>query len=87
MKDFETLWQELTAKVELGDATSGTVEALRSGTHHLAKKVLKEAGEVMLAAESEGKDALALEISQLIYWLQVLMLDRGLTPSDIYRRL
>ena len=40
-----------------------------------------------LAAEHESDDALAEEISQLIYHLQTLMLARGLTPSDIYRYL
>jgi len=30
---------------------------------------------------------LAIEISQLIYHLQVLMLARGLTTEDVYREL
>ena len=38
-------------------------------------------------AEHEDDQALALEISQLLYRLQVLMIARGLTPSDIYRKL
>ena len=45
------------------------------------------AGEVWLAAEHESDEALAEEISQLIYHLQTLMLARGLTPDDIYRYL
>jgi len=55
--------------------------------HAIGKKILEEAGEVWLAAEHESDEALAEEISQLIYHLQALMLARGLKPSDIYRYL
>jgi len=58
-------------------AGSGTVAALDGGIHGIGKKILEEAGEVWLAAEHESDDALAEEISQLLYWTQVLMLSRG----------
>ena len=53
--------------------------------HGLGKKILEEAGEVWLAAEHEGDDALAGEISQLLYWTQVLMISRG-CPSTTSTR-
>ena len=68
-------------------AGSSTVQALDAGTHFIGKKVLEEAGEVWLAAEHGSDDELAEEISQLLYWLQVAMLDRGLTPAEVYRYL
>jgi phosphoribosyl-ATP pyrophosphohydrolase len=40
-----------------------------------------------MAAEHESDDALAGEISQLLYWTQVLMISRGLTLADVYRKL
>ena len=40
-----------------------------------------------LAAEHESDDALAEELSQLLYWAQVLMIARGLTLDDVYRKL
>jgi phosphoribosyl-ATP pyrophosphohydrolase len=40
-----------------------------------------------MAAEHEGPDRAAEEISQLLYHLQVLMLARGLTLDDVYRHL
>jgi phosphoribosyl-ATP pyrophosphohydrolase len=64
---------------------SGTVAAIDAGVHSIGKKILEEAGEVWLAAEHESGEALAEEISQLIYHLQVLMLARGLQPTDIYK--
>lgn len=87
MKTFEELWLELSEKALVKDPSSKTVESLALGTHAITKKVLEEAGEVFLAAEAQGDDALALEISQLLYWVQVLMLNKGLSLEDVYRRL
>jgi phosphoribosyl-ATP pyrophosphohydrolase len=87
MKTFDQLFEELAKKIESGDTESGTVVAVNGGVHNIGKKVLEEAGEVWLAAEHESNEALAEEISQLIYHLQTLMLSRGLTPTDIYRYL
>ena len=87
MKSFDQLWDELSQKVATWDPTSGTVAEVNAGVHAIGKKILEEAGEVWLAAEHESDEALAEEISQLIYHLQVLMLARGLNPTDIYRYL
>ena len=85
MKTFDQLFEELAAKLAARESGSGTVAAIDSGVHLIGKKVLEEAGEVWLAAEHESDQALAEEISQLIYHVQVLMLARGLQPSDIYK--
>ena len=84
MKTFESLWAELSQKAELRPEGSGTVAALDAGIHAIGKKVLEEAGEVWLAAEHESDQALAQEISQLLYHVQTLMLARGLTLNDVY---
>jgi phosphoribosyl-ATP pyrophosphohydrolase len=85
MKTFETLWAELSEKAIQRPEGSGTVEALDAGIHSIGKKILEEAGEVWLAAEHESDEALAEEISQLIYHLQTLMLARGLSINDVYK--
>ena len=85
MKSFDQLFDELTAKLAIREPGSGTVAAIDAGVHSIGKKILEEAGEVWLAAEHESDGALAEEISQLIYHLQVLMLARGLQPADIYK--
>ncbi|AHC25654.1 MULTISPECIES: phosphoribosyl-ATP diphosphatase [Actinomycetes] len=87
VKTFEALFAELSEKAKTRPAGSGTVAALDSGVHGLGKKILEEAGEVWLAAEHESDAALAEEISQLLYWTQVLMLSRGLKLDDVYRNL
>jgi len=85
MKTFETLWAELSEKALTRPEGSGTVAALDAGIHGIGKKILEEAGEVWLAAEHESDEALAEEISQLIYHVQTLMLARGLSINDVYK--
>ena len=87
MKTFEGLFAELQAKAKAGHPASGTVKELEKGTHFIGKKVIEEAGEVWIAAEHEGKERTAEEISQLIYHLQVMMIDRKLELEDIYKYL
>jgi phosphoribosyl-ATP pyrophosphohydrolase len=87
MKSFESLFTELAEKVAAQSPDSATVIAVNSGVHSIGKKVLEEAGEVWLAAEHEGDEALAEEISQLLYHLQVLMLARNISLADVYRYL
>jgi len=85
MKNFDELFAELAEKSQSRPVGSSTVDALDAGIHAMGKKIIEEAGEVWLAAEHESDEALALEISQLIYRLQVVMVARGLTPLDIYK--
>jgi len=85
MKSFDQLFAEISEKAASRPAGSETVKWLDAGVHTIGKKIIEEAGEVWLAAEHESDEALAEEISQLIYHLQTLMLARGLTPQDIYK--
>jgi phosphoribosyl-ATP pyrophosphohydrolase len=87
VKTFDALFAELSEKAQTRPAGSGTVAALDGGVHGLGKKVLEEAGEVWLAAEHQNDEELAAEISQLLYWTQVLMISRGLSLDDVYRKL
>ena len=77
----------MSEKVVTRPEGSETVASLDAGVHSICKKILEEAGEVWLAAEHESDEALAQEISQLIYHLQVLMISRGLSINDIYKYL
>lgn len=87
MKTFEELFAELTSKVVSGDKNSGTVAAISQGVHAVGKKVVEEASEAWMAAEHEGKERAAEEISQLIYWTQALMIVSDISLDDVYRKL
>ena len=87
VKTFDALFAELTERAATRPTDSGTVAALDAGVHAQGKKLLEEAGEVWLAAEHEDDDSLALEISQLRYRAQVIMIGRGITLEQVYRHL
>ncbi|GAA4354207.1 phosphoribosyl-ATP diphosphatase [Angustibacter luteus] len=87
MKSFDALFDELSEKARSRPAGSRTVAELDAGVHAIGKKVVEEAAEVWMAAEHESPERAAEEISQLLYHLQVLMLDRGLTLQDVYAHL
>jgi phosphoribosyl-ATP pyrophosphohydrolase len=87
VKTFDDLFAELSAKAEARTPGSGTVAALERGVHFIGKKVVEEAAESWMAAEHEGPQRTAEEISQLLYQVQVLMLATGLRLDDVYKHL
>ena len=87
MKTFEELWSELSEKALTRPEDSGTVRALDDGVHAIGKKLVEEAAESWMAAEHEGRERAAEEISQLLYHAQVLMLASGVTLDDVYAHL
>ena len=87
MKTFDALYAELERKATERPDGSGTVALLDAGVHAIGKKIVEEAAEVWMAAEYESHEDTALEISQLLYHVQVLMLAKGIEPEDVWRHL
>ena len=87
VKTFEELWAELSEKAQTRPEGSGTVRQLDAGVHAIGKKLVEEAAESWMAAEHEGPERTAEEISQLLYHAQVLMLATGITLDDVYAHL
>jgi phosphoribosyl-ATP pyrophosphohydrolase len=87
MKTFEELWSELSDKAAARPEGSGTVAELDAGVHTIGKKLVEEAAESWMAAEHEGPERAAEELSQLLYHAQVMMLSCGLTLDDVYSHL
>lgn len=87
METFETLFARLHTIALERPAGSHTVSQLDAGVHAIGKKIVEEAAEVWMAAEYEGKEATAEEISQLLYHVQTLMLATDIELADVYRYL
>ena len=87
MKTFDELFAELSVKAETRPEGSGTVAELDGGVHTIGKKIVEEAAEVWMASEYESDEAAAEEISQLLYHVQVMMLEKGISLQDVYRHL
>lgn len=66
---------------------SGTTALFEQGNHAIGKKLLEEAAESWMAARYEGNDALALELSQVLYYVACLIAENGLTTEDVYAKL
>ncbi|ROR93561.1 phosphoribosyl-ATP pyrophosphatase [Salana multivorans] len=87
MKTFDDLFAELREKAALRPEGSGTVQELDAGVHFIGKKLVEEAAESWMAAEHEGPERAAEELSQLLYHAQVMMIAAGLDLEDVYRHL
>lgn len=87
MKNFDELWRELNEISVSKPDGSRTIKQLEAGIHAIGKKIIEEAGEVWIAAEYQSDSELAIEISQLLYHLQVLMIARGIQIDEVYKNL
>ncbi len=87
MKTFDDLFAELADKARDRPEGSRTVAELDAGVHTIGKKLVEEAAEAWMAAEHEGPERTAEEISQLLYHTQVMMLAAGISLDDVYAHL
>lgn len=83
MTTFKELFEQLQQKAIERPAESQTVMWLDAGVHTIGKKIVEEAAEVWMAAEHETNQRTAEEISQLLYHVQVLMISKGISLSEV----
>ena len=83
MKSFDNLFAELKNRFAEPVAGSGTSELLEAGVHEIGKKLVEEAAELWMAAEHESDQQVALEASQLIYYVQLMLVSRGISLSAV----
>lgn len=65
----------------------GTTALFETGAHGIGKKLVEEAAESWMAARYEGDDDLALELSQVLYYVACMMAERGISIDEVYARL
>ena len=83
MKTFDSLFAELTSKAIDRPTGSNSVALLDAGVHAIGKKLVEEAAELWMAAEYESDEQVALEASQLIYHLQLILIARGIKLEQV----
>ena len=74
-------------RIESRSETSYTYKLYSQGIEKIAKKVLEEAGETVIAALREGRDRFIQEAADLLYHLLVLMYAVGVSIEDVCREL
>jgi phosphoribosyl-ATP pyrophosphohydrolase len=87
VKTFDQLYNQLLDRAKNRPENSGTVRLLDAGVHQIGKKLLEEAGEVWIAAEYQSDEQLAAEVSQLLYYAQLMLVARGVQLEQVYRSL
>jgi phosphoribosyl-ATP pyrophosphohydrolase len=87
VKTFDQLYRELLERDRERPAGSGSARLLEAGVHDIGKKLIEEAGEVWLAAEHESDEQVALEVSQLLYYAQLVLVARGVPLEKVYEAL
>lgn len=83
MKSFDSLYAELLELQQNLPEGSGTTKLLAGGVHAIGKKLVEEAAEVWMAAEHESDEQLALEVSQLLYYAQLMLVSRNIPLTAV----
>lgn len=68
-------------------AGKSTTALFEKGPHAIGKKLVEEAAETWMAARYEGREDLALEISQVLYYLACMMAEKDISLEEVYQRL
>jgi len=72
-----------TRKAEADPAGSYTQKLFAQGVDRIAKKVVEEAGEVILAAKNDDREAFLGEAADLLFHLDMLLVERGASLLDV----
>lgn len=73
-------------KAEMPEGKS-TTDLFTKGAHGIGKKLVEEAAESWMAARFETKDALAGELSQVLYYVACMMAEKNLSLDEVYKHL
>ncbi|MDO4696989.1 MAG: phosphoribosyl-ATP diphosphatase [Neisseria sp.] len=67
--------------------TSYVAQLLHKGEDKILKKVIEEAGEVLMASKDGGGEHLVYEVADLWFHTQVLLAHHGLRAEDVLEEL
>ena len=84
---FEEIYALVQKRKEEMPEGSSTTALFRLGTDGIGKKLLEEAAESWMAARFESKDAQSLELSQVLYYVACLMVEKNLSLNEVYAKL
>ncbi|WP_373285577.1 bifunctional phosphoribosyl-AMP cyclohydrolase/phosphoribosyl-ATP diphosphatase HisIE [Paraliobacillus quinghaiensis] len=84
---IDKVMAEVEERKEMRVANSYTNYLFDKGIDKIAKKVIEEAGEVVIAAKNQDKQEIILEVSDLLYHTFVLMSDQSVSLDDVKQEL
>lgn len=80
---LETLYKEALDRKENPKEGSYTNYLFDKGLDKILKKVGEEATEVVIAAKNADKDEIANETADVLYHLDVMLVETGVTIEDV----
>ncbi|MFC5466950.1 bifunctional phosphoribosyl-AMP cyclohydrolase/phosphoribosyl-ATP diphosphatase HisIE [Lederbergia graminis] len=80
---YHDLMSEIVDRKQTPVEGSYTTYLFEKGTDKIAKKLIEEAGEVIIAAKNKDTDELVYETSDLLYHCLVLLADQGVDLADV----
>lgn len=83
MKFLEELEQILILRKKELPEKSYTADLFKKGVDRILKKVGEEAGEVLIAAKNSDEHELVHEVADLVFHLQVLLVEKNIPLSKI----
>ena len=87
LKVFESVYDVIADRREHPKEGSYTNYLFNKGIDKILKKVGEEATEIVIAAKNPDNEEVKYEISDFLYHMMVLMVEKGLTWEDITREL
>lgn len=84
---FESLMKLIEGRKARPQEGSYTSYLFNKGLDKILKKVGEESTEVIIAAKAQDRKETIYEISDLVYHVMVLMIEQGISISDIYEEL
>ena len=86
-RSVDALYQVIAGRRGGDPETSYTAMLFAKGRGKIAQKVGEEAVETVVAAVSQGPDAVVAESADLLYHLLVLWAECGVTPERVWAEL
>ena len=80
---YNKLYQIIVDRKEMPKMNSYTSTMLKKGIDRIGKKVIEEAGEVVIAGKNEDKEEIIYETADLIYHLFILLVLYNISLEDI----
>ncbi len=84
LEEMLVLAQSRKKEMPEGKSTTALFE---KGAHGIGKKLVEEAAESWMAARFESKEALAGELSQVLYYVACMMAEKDLSLEEVYKHL
>ena len=84
---LQRLTETIQARKRAAPESSYVAKLFSKGDDAILKKVIEEAGEVLLAAKEANNEHLVYEVADLWFHCMVLLAQKGLSADDVLKEL